>query len=284
MRRGSPSRRARDARRRARAAAARPARRRRSSGCARAPHGNRPTAFALNRLPDLLADLRLGHRASTLRCVRAAVRRRRCYRRVSRGVNAKRRAARREATREDEEAGVRDHAMLGTQAAGRDVPEAHAASRASRPRAKPPCARSASTSCFTCSAVGTNAVEHAAGAKRVGGVIEEPPRLGEIDHHAVDVALDEARERVADAERPVRRRRRGSARRCRVRVRRSPRAARRTRAAPVGPTARSSASVTAAGPDADLDHAHARPRCRPRGGSGRRPSGRSAAPGAAGSG
>ena len=86
-------------------------------------------------------------------------------------------------------------------------------------------------------------------------------------------------ERVADAQRPVRCRRRGSARRCRGPWWRSPRAARTTRRGPVGPTARSRAMVSAPGPSPPRPRAP-RGRCRPRGGSGRRPSGRSAAPGA----
>ena len=120
------------------------------------------------------------------------------------GVNSERPASVvRETSRDDEEAGVRHHAMLRAQARGRARARSGATSRTSRPPRSLRALVSASTSDFTCSTVGTKAVEHAAGTQGLRGTIEQLPWLGEIDDHAIDVALVDAVEGVRDAQGPV---------------------------------------------------------------------------------
>src|SRR5438034_1801803 len=157
-------------------------------------------ALALNRLPDLLADLRLRHRAPASSRDLGGRYTRVCGESIGSAPSPLR--GRRETACEDEEAGVRDHAMLRPHAPLADMPEAdQRLERLDRPEG----------------AVLAEAVDrllhlergrhegghHRAGAERRGGGIEKAPGLGQVDHQAIDLALLEAGEGVGGAEGPV---------------------------------------------------------------------------------
>jgi hypothetical protein len=123
---------------------------------------------------------------------------------ANRGSQCERRI-RREPTREDEEAGVGDHAMLRPKAALAHVPEAR--QRFERfDRREPPVPAQRVDEALHLQRGRHESGEHAARTERRGDRVEEPPGLGEIDDDAVDVALRDPGERVGDAEPPVRRR------------------------------------------------------------------------------
>ena len=148
-----------------------------------------------------------------------------------------------------EEAGVRDHAVVGPHGLPVDVPAAlehlerldHAERGVRRaPRAVASPGRSSA---------GTRAGSRR--AERGLGVLHDPPRLGQVEEDAVEVVDLDAVVDVAHLDRRAGRRGRGSSRRCGGRGRRSRRAARSRGRGPAGPIARSNVIVSAPEPTPD---------------------------------
>ena len=158
----------------------------------------------------------------------------------------------REAAGREEEAGVRDHAVIRAHGEALDVPAAH--HRLARVGLGEQ-ARAADVlgDAGELGRRGDVAEHHAAGGERVGDGVDALPRGEHVEHDAVDRAGGHD---VAAAARRGRRRRppttaasrRGTSRRSRARRPRTPRAARTRRGGPPGRSARSSQSASAPEP------------------------------------